>query len=201
DYYQPGVTGRLTLEEGGELYLNERRYFVERGVVTFVNERRIQPDLDVLARTRAANYDITLRLSGGAEDYSATFTSDPPLSEPDIVSVLLTGRTLEQSRGAELNIATEQALSYVSGRAASRLSRAAEKSLGISSVRIEPSLVARDSNPGARLTIGQDITDVLRFVYSMNLVDPVDQIQILEYDVTKRFLARGTRQQDNTARF
>ncbi len=201
NYYQPGMTGRLTLQEGGKLHLNERRYFIERGVVTFVNERSIEPDLDILARTDAANYEITLRLSGGADDYSATFTSDPPLPEPDIISVLLTGRTLDQSRGAELNIATEQALSYVSGRAASRISRAAEKGLGFTSVRIQPELVARDSDPGARLTVGQDITNDLRFVYSMNLVDPADQIQILEYDFFKGFLGRGTRQDDNTVRF
>ena len=41
--YEPGLTGRLTLLEGGEITLNERRYEVERGVITFVDERRIVP--------------------------------------------------------------------------------------------------------------------------------------------------------------
>ncbi len=199
--YQPGLTGQLQIEEGSELYLNERKYLVENGTVTFVNERAIQPDLNILATTHVNSYDITLKISGGKENYSATFTSEPPLPEPDIISVLLTGRTLEQAQGTELNIAKEQALSYLSGEAASRISSSAERALGLSTFRIEPSLVAPDANPGARLTIGEDISDKLRFIYSMNLTDSADQIEIVEYDVTKRFLARGTRQANNSARF
>ena len=41
--YEPGLTGQLKLLEGGEITLNERRYEAERGVITFVDERRIVP--------------------------------------------------------------------------------------------------------------------------------------------------------------
>ncbi len=200
-FYRPSLTGRLTIDEGAEIYLSERRYLLERGQVTFTNQTRIEPNLDILARTRAGRWDIELRVEGEPGDISATFSSDPPLSQPDIVSVLLTGRTLEQVQGAELNVAKEQVLSYLSGRAASRVSRRAQETLGLSQVRIEPNLIAAESNPGARLTLGQDLTDFLRFIYSMNLADSSDQIQVLEYDLARRFTARSTRQQDNTYRF
>ena len=58
--YEPGLTGQLTLLEGGEIRLNERRYEVERGVITFVDERRIFPSFDLLLNTTAGNYDITI---------------------------------------------------------------------------------------------------------------------------------------------
>jgi outer membrane protein assembly complex protein YaeT len=199
-YYRPALTGRLVIEEGAQIYLSERRYFVERGVISFVNETRIEPALDILARTRVSGYDIELNLAGGPGDLSATFTSDPPLSQPDIVSVLVTGRTLDQMQGAELNVAREQVLSYVFGRAAGRLSRQAQQTLGLSQVRIEPALISPESNPGARLTVGQDLTDFLRLIHSMNLADSRDQIQVLEYNLTRRFLTRSTRQADNTYR-
>lgn len=200
-YYRPALTGRLTIEEGAEIYLNERRYLVERGVVTFTNMTRIEPTLDIVATTQASGYDIELRVEGQPGETSATFSSEPPLSEPDIVSVLVTGRTLEQVQGAELNVAKEQVLSYLSGRAASRISRRAEETLGLSTVRIDPSLISAESDPGARLTLGQQITDRLSFIYSMNLVDSADQIQQLEYSFARRFTGRSTRQEDNTYRF
>ena len=55
---------QLTLLEGGEITLNERRYEVERGVITFVDERRIFPSFDLLLNTSAGNYDITIAVTG-----------------------------------------------------------------------------------------------------------------------------------------
>lgn len=199
-YYRPSVVGRVTLAEGGQLFLNERTYLVERGVVTLVNEARLEPIVDVVARTKASGYDIELKLSGGADDFSSSFSSDPLLSQPDIVSVLVTGRTLEEAQGAEVDVARNQALSYLAGGASARVSRAAQQTLGLSQFRIEPNLISPESNPGARLTLGQDITNFLRLIYSMNLTDSADQIYVVEWDVTKRFETRAIRQQDNTYR-
>ena len=92
-------------------------------------------------------------------------------------------------------------MSLLTGAAASRISAGAQRTLGLSEVRIEPNLISPESEPGARLTIGQSLTDTLRFIYSMNLRDSSDQIQILEWDVTRRFVGRSTRQEDNTYRF
>ncbi len=200
-FYRPSMIGRVTLEEGGQIFLNERKYFVERGVVTLLSEAKIDPYVDLLARTKAAGFDINLQLTGGTDDFTTTFTSDPPLSQPDIISVLLTGRTLDQVQGAGLNVAREQAFSYVSGRAAGRVSRGLQQKLGLSQVRIEPNLIAAESHPGARLTLGQDFTDFLRLIYSMNLADSRDQIYIAEYDLARRFVSRAIRQSDNTYRF
>jgi outer membrane protein assembly complex protein YaeT len=40
----------------------------------------------------------------------------------------------------------------------------------------------------------------MRLIYSMNLADSQDQIWVAEYDVTKRFRARGIKQEDNSYR-
>jgi outer membrane protein assembly complex protein YaeT len=199
-FYRPSLTGRLTLEEGGEVMLAEHRYILDTGIIDFVNESRIEPSLNLLARTQAAGYDINLRIQGSPGRMETGFTSDPPLPEPDIISLLLTGRTLEEARGSSLNIARQHAISYLTGQLGGRLSRSAEKTLGLSRVRIEPNLVSGDSDPGARLTVGQDLRRDLRLVYSMNLVDSSDQILIGEYDMARRFTVRGTNQFDNSKR-
>jgi len=201
-YYRPALTGRMTLEEGGEIYLSERKYLIERGTLDFISQNKIEPLLDILAKTQAGGEDIDLQVSGSFGDLTTNLTSpsDPNLSEPDIVSLLLTGRTLEEFRGAELNVAKEQVLSYLAGSVGGRISRTAERSLGLSQVRIEPNLIAAESDPGARLTVGQEVTRNLRLIYSMDLTDSQDQIWTAEYDVTRRFEAKATKQSDNSYR-
>ena len=148
-------------------------------------------------------YDIELAITGGGAEPVATRLTSPShdeLGEPDLISLLLTGRLREDLRGEEVNVAAEQSLSYLTGRIGGRLSRAAQDTLGISEVRIEPNLIAAESDPGARLTVGQNLSPDLSLVYSMNLADSSDQIWTVRYDLTRRFQARGVRQSDDTYR-
>jgi outer membrane protein assembly factor BamA len=199
--YEPGLTGQLTLLEGGEIRLNERRYEVDRGIITFLDERRIFPSFDLQLSTTAGNYDVTIDVTGTPGDTETTLTSDPALPEPDIMAMLVTGRTLDDMRGEEYEVAREQVLSYLAGRVGSTLGRGLQQATGLSEVRIEPALIANEADPTARLTLGQDLTDELKLVYSTNLTDSNDQIWIAQYDVTRRFQARGVRQTDATYRF
>ncbi|WP_031495782.1 translocation/assembly module TamB domain-containing protein [Bryobacter aggregatus] len=201
NYYSPGLTGRLQLGEGGELYLNERKYLVDRGIITFVNEQRIEPVFDLSAKTSAAGYDITLGVQGSERERTTTLTSDPPLGEPDIASVLLTGRTLDRLQGDETSIAKEQVLSYLTGRVGNSLGQELQRATGLSQVRIEPGLIANESDPSARLTLGQNLTRQLSLVYSMNLINSGDQLIVGQYDFDKRFRTRALKQSDNSYRF
>src|SRR5262249_20737124 len=51
--YEPGMSGQLQVEEGSVLTLNERQYNVQRGVVNFIDDRRIVPSVDVQLGTTA----------------------------------------------------------------------------------------------------------------------------------------------------
>ena len=200
DPYSPGLSGRLTIEEEGQLTLNERKYTVERGNITFTSDRRIEPNLDILARTTAAGFDITLQITGTPGKTETTLTSDPPLPEQDILAVLLTGKKLDEIRGQEFEIARNQMLSYLTGRVGSSLGRSISNATGLSTVRIEPSMIANETNPSARLTLGQDLTPQLSLIYSMDLINSADQIYIGKYDITRRFSTTGIRQSDGSFR-
>ena len=116
------------------------------------------------------------------------------------MALLVTGRTLDEMRGEEYEVAREQVLSYLTGRVGSALGRGIERATGLSEVRIEPNLIANEADPGARLTLGQELTDELQLVYSTDLADSSDQIWVAEYDITRRFETRVVRQSDNTYR-
>ena len=198
--YEPGLAGRLTVLRDGEITLNERRYEVDRGVLTFIDERRILPQFDLILNTAAANYDVTITVTGTPGETETVLTSDPALPEPDIMALLITGRTLEEMRGEEFEVAKEQMLSYLTGRVGSQLDRGLQRATGLSEVRIEPQLIANEADPSARLTVGQELTDDLTLVYSTSLTDADDQIWVAEYDVTRRFQSRAIRQIDNSYR-
>src|SRR5262249_2668259 len=152
-------------------------YSVDRGVITFTNERAIEPILDIAATTKASGYDITMQISGNATDKLKTvLTSEPPLAEADIVSVLTTRQTLEKADNTGTTIAKKQMLSYVADELETSVTKEAGRALRLSQVRIEPNLIANETEPTARLTIGKDITPKLDFVYSINLRDSNDQI-------------------------
>ena len=199
-WQRPGLVGSIDLEQGGKLYFGDRVYYVERGVVTFANESRIDPVFDILATTKVGDYEIALQLSGTTKETKTTFTSDPPLSQNDVISVLLTGKTLAESGGSSRDLTQLGAFSLASGAFNAGLSGKARRVLGISQISIDPGLIGSEANPGARLTIGQDLTRSLRLVYSMNLTNSNDQIWILQYDFTRRFTGKAVQQSDNTYR-
>ncbi len=200
-YYDPAAIGRVTLNEGGEIILNQRPYYINRGVITLSNQAYIEPDLDIEAETRVASYDITLRLTGKPEKLTTALSSEPALSEPDITSLLLTGKTLSETQGREAQIVRTQALSLLAGQAGEEVAKEARQVLHLSTFRIDPGLIASESDPGARLTLGDDITRDFSLAYSMNLMNGGDQIWIAEYDFPARLTAQATRQQDDSYRF
>jgi hypothetical protein len=67
---------------------------VTKGVVTMNPDNPFKPKLDVRGESRVGSNDITLYVYGDASNPKTRFTSSPPLSEADIVTLLGTGMTL-----------------------------------------------------------------------------------------------------------
>jgi outer membrane protein assembly complex protein YaeT len=203
---EPSLTGRIRLTEGGEIVLNQRTYYINRGNITLNDQTQIKPELDIQAQTKISNYDITLQLTGPAEKPTTTLRSEPQMSEQDIISLLLTGKVNAtdsdpNSTRNEISMVRTQALSLIAGQAGEELTREARQALHLSTLRIDPGTIAANTEEGARLTLGEDITNNLSFVYSMNLRNGGDQIWAAKYDVTRRFNLQATKQQDNSYRF
>jgi outer membrane protein assembly factor BamA/autotransporter translocation and assembly factor TamB len=204
---QPGLTGRATVREGGEIFLGGNTYRISgNGAVDFIDPDAIVPDFDIKAATRVAGNDITLSLSGTPQRLT-TDLSSPGLSQADVVSLLLTGRTAEPGSAAQMAFGTGQLLGYLSGE----FLGAAGRALGLSTLRIEsglpevsfdPSLVASETNPSTRLTFGRDVTSTLRLIFSQSLTDSGGLAWIVSYmprrtiDLRAMYLDGGIRRYD-----
>lgn len=173
---QPGLSGRATIREGGQVFLGGNTYLVEQSTIDFSNPTRIEPELNLRARTRIGNYGITFGVSGTLDRLEHDLQSDPPLPESDIVSVLVTGRTLSEAGSAQTEVARDQVLGYLSGD----LLGFAGRAVGLDAVRIERgvsadtlptdlALFAGDEDPASRLTLSKYLRRDVEIVLSQNL--------------------------------
>ncbi len=72
---EPGMDGRVTLREGGELFLAGRTFRITRGDISFTDLRRIEPQFDIAAETHAGAHDVTMTLTGTVERPSLELTT------------------------------------------------------------------------------------------------------------------------------
>jgi outer membrane protein assembly factor BamA/autotransporter translocation and assembly factor TamB len=201
----PALSGRATLREGGELFLGRNRYTIDSGSIDFANPVTIEPNLNVLAQTRAGGEDIELTLKGTPETMSVELRSpsDPQLGQADIASLLLTGRSLNEVSGAEAEIVGEQLLSYLSGDVLG----AAGRVVGLDTIRLggaDPTLrrgdaaeIASQTDPTSRLTFGKSIGESFDVTLSQSLREGGAQTWIVDYSPISRLDLRYVTNDEN----
>lgn len=183
---RPSLVGRATIQEGGEIFLGGRAYRVDRGNIDFSNPAAIEPDLDFSALTQIGGYDVTLVLRGPPDTVETELSSDPPLSQGDLVSLLVTGRTLDQG-GTRIDATRDQMLNYLAGE----LLGFAGRAVGLDALRIEQGLPAEafrndialvtETDPATRLTLSKYLRRDTEIVLSKNLRDVDALTWIISY--------------------
>lgn len=196
-FRQPGLTGRLESLEGGKLYFGKNIFLIKQATVDFINPRRIEPDLNVTAMAKVGEFEITLTLSGTPDKLSASLTSEPALTEPNIVSLLVTGVTLEGSASSLFNVTGNEALSYLNSVLTGRLESVLENSFGLDNVRIDTGLISGLENPLARITLQQHLSRNLEMMYSQNLQAARNRLWVLDYNPVPNVNIQGVKQDNN----
>jgi autotransporter translocation and assembly factor TamB len=132
-----------------------------------------------------------LEVTGTPTTLKAELTSDPYLAQADIVTMLLTGRKIEELQGTYASVASEQALGYVSGQLSERVLKEAGNVLGLDTIRIDPVTVAGQTDLAARLTVAKEITKGFSFIYSQNLNSAEAQTWIGAYKPRPNMVLRA----------
>lgn len=91
----PAPVGRALVEEGEISYQN-KRFEIDKGAITFfIPPLGTEPMVDILANAEIRKWRVRLALSGTPDALNVALSSDPPLEESDIVSLMVLGRTSE----------------------------------------------------------------------------------------------------------
>ena len=214
-YDRPILVGRGEVERG-EFNFEGKRYIITRGTIDFNNPTRIEPFFDIQTETQvrvpSQTYRIMVRVTGTMARFTPTFTSDPPLTEVQVLSLLFSdvapGQDVEFSQYSAVTpqeqLLRERAARALTGALTTEIGRVAEQTFGVDTFQLTPSLVTPNANssrldPAARLTIGKRISDRVYITYSRSLSSTTsDQIILLEYDQTDRFSWILSRNEDRT---
>jgi outer membrane protein assembly factor BamA len=162
---EPALVGTLDMVDEGRLTLLGRTFRLSEASVAFAGTS--DPAVQIIGETRVGNYAVTLRTAGPVSRLEPIFTSEPPLSQRDLQSLLVTGRTTDIS-GTKGSDDQEFAL----GAASSDLLGFAGQIVGLDSVqlgRADFELGASDVDPAMRLTVSKRMTDRTRLVLSQDL--------------------------------
>ncbi len=187
---QPHLLGRLEARTG-VAYFRRNDFKIQHASVDFVDPNRINPVLDIQAETRVREYVVRLTVSGAADRALVTFVSDPPLSEMDVLSMLVLGKTSADLKGKGAEVGMSEAASFATGQFQDVFERRARSLTGLDRFQVDPYLSKDASVP--RVTVGKElIQDKLYFTYSSNVgTSTPDTVVRIEYVLDKHFSLVG----------
>jgi hypothetical protein len=213
---KPVLEGRAEIDRG-EIWFEGRRIVVSRGTVDFSNPSKIEPYFDVEAETRVRapgqTYQVTLRATGTMAKLDWSLSSDPPLPEVDVLSLLLGEtrtaqdaelRALKSPDAAKQSLVASTSARFLAGPVAGNVQKAFEQTLGLDTVQITPFLTDPNQQsarfaPGARVTVGKRISDRIYLTYSRSLSSAArDQVIVVEYDQNDRLSWILSQNEDRT---
>jgi len=197
---RPALLGRALISQGEVLFFGNQ-YSIDSGEILFVNPSRIEPLVNLHLRTRVRGVEVSLNINGPLNKTTVTYRSDPPLPFSDIVALLATGRAPTTSPGlvgarSQFAQSWEQAGAgaLVSQAITSPLAGRLQRFLGVSRLKIDPSVRGVDNTPEARLTLEQQLSQDLTVVYITNLTRTQQQTIRLEWDFTRNWSALAVRE-------
>jgi translocation and assembly module TamB len=188
----PVVTGRTDLT-AGELFYRNNRYQLQRGIITFTDPTRIDPNLDVSVTSQIEQYNVTITLRGPFDRLTSSYVSDPPLATADVINLIAFGKTTSESAASNSSQSTDSMIA--SDAIGSGVSSGVQKLAGLSSLQIDPLLGGDNQNPSARVALQQRVTKNFLFTFSTDVSQPGEEIVQGEYQINKRWSVSVTRDQ------
>lgn len=91
--HSPLLFGSIRTLPQSQLFFRDKIFDIQSGLIKFNDPSEINPELFITARSIVETYEINLLLQGKAKSLQVTFTSQPPLVEQDIISLLALGVT------------------------------------------------------------------------------------------------------------
>lgn len=196
---RPVLFGSVETAAGGTLTYGGNEYRVVRGRLTFANPYRIEPYIDLVAETTIRQYDVTLDLSGSLERPVANFSSNPPLADLDVLSLLTTGQaetaTLFAGAGDRQSGAAE---TFLYGQAATAVAQRVNTLFGLDKLQISPLTGASGNLSSARVTVGERLSKDVLATYSYDPTSTEVQILQVEWRVSQTLALLLTQNGDNS---
>src|SRR5678815_3834494 len=130
------------------------------------------------------------------------FSTDPPLPETEVVSLVAGGKTREEL-GQSNTTSSEQlfqsgAKNIVAGQLLSNVGRRFGL-MGLDWVRLEPQFETNTNNPSLRVTLTHEVSKGLSVTYAQDLASTQQRLVTIEYFLSKNLSVVASREETNDA--
>jgi autotransporter translocation and assembly factor TamB len=182
------LRGTANTVRGFYEFQGRRFQIVRDGTVRFAGLPEINPTLDLTATRLIPNSGVTakIRITGTMRAPELQLTSDPPLDESDILSLVIFNRNVNELGTGERASLAETAGGIASGFIASPLSRSVGKALDVDLFEITTSDPETGQTAGG-VTLGKQVGDKAFIRYRQQFGQRSFTQFELEYDLA-RFL-------------
>jgi hypothetical protein len=212
---RPQLAGRVEIDRGETEFLGNR--YTIGGYVEFTNPNSIEPYFDLEARTQirqpSQEYRIDVRFTGTMSAFTYDLSSDPPLTQVDVLSLILGQnpdlqraelRAIESPQEVQNQLMSSVLAQLVASPITTQVGRVVERTLNVDTFTVTP-LLSTDSTlqqlPTARITVGKKISNRVFLTYSRSLdtTTSIDyDLLLLEYAQSERVSWVLSRNQDGT---
>ncbi len=158
-----------------------KNFDVTEGDVTFTGAG-LNPNLRLVASHRAGEYTARVVIGGTLAKPTLTLESDPPLSQADILSVIVFGKPASELSSGESAGLREQALGVAAGYAASELRQSVARALGVDTLEFSGGGSLEEAEISAGKYVARDVFVSLAHKFG----EAVEELRI-QYFLTPRW--------------
>ena len=165
------IVGNISVIRG--TYENFGKVFrIEDGNVSFSGGPEINPFLDITALYRVSNINVFINIGGRAQEPKITLSSDPAMSETDIVSYLVFGASSSDISSGERSAIGGVASGIAGGIAAQQLERLMGNAVSLDVVSIS----------GTNVEVGKYLTEDLYIAFERGTTDSIIDSNNITYN-------------------
>jgi len=193
----PIISGRATVTRGTLQFRNDQ-YQITRGIIEFPGLRTAEPSFNIQAESDIRGYRIVVGFNGTLRKFNTVLRSEPALPTSDVIALITTGDLAPAANGGQVGAQSSVGLaaSLLSESISRTIERRTNRLFGLSRFQIDPLFAGRSSNPGARITLGRQLTKNITVLYSVNVAETEQQVVIIEYRLSDRISFVGVRDQE-----
>ena len=193
---RPYLIGKIEARDG-TITFRSNEFHVQSATLDFTDPARLRPIIDLRATTTVQTYHITLQLTGTIERFELDLTSDPSLTETDILALLTVGRTAEQVAQSQTSLSRDEAASIA---LQALLEEGVHRLPGVDrlvdSFQIDPYYDQTVDQTAPRLSVGKQLFSERLIVNYTTILDASGRQGVrVEYEIGRNFFLIG--EQDN----
>jgi len=184
------ANGTITSLRGSYTYFG-RSFNIESGQLLFSDSDELNPSINIEASYATGATTVYLDITGTAKAPVLKMHSNPPLSDQDIVSVIVFGQPLNELRGRTGGVAGNQEMmkavgGVLGGYVTKGLNQTGIPLLNVDILNIQPA-----DQGGSQLTVGRYLTRRLFISYGQTVEGSAEKTITADYFMTDKWTLQG----------